>query len=56
MIASRFGAPMLIDADGDYAHEFWEEDKVRLEQLADVRRTRRNGYGLDVFASVQLWA
>ncbi|CAK9009920.1 unnamed protein product [Durusdinium trenchii] len=23
-----FGAPMLIDADGDYAHEFWEEDKA----------------------------
>lgn len=19
---------MLIDADGDYAHEFWEEDKA----------------------------
>ena len=26
----RFGAgtPMLVDADGDYAHEFWEENKA----------------------------
>lgn len=28
--SSRFGAgtPMLVDADGDYAHEFWEENKA----------------------------
>merc|ERR1712217_298874 len=33
-----YSAPLLTDADGDCAHEFWEEDKAGVLRIVKPRR------------------